>query len=61
MLQIGGLDLVIVLDCDEEFAKKTASSAEVTEYRQQTLGVLGYYDNRNRLEVVGLPCSYLTL
>jgi len=51
---IGGLDQVIVLDCDEEFALKEASTPEINEYKNATLTLLSYYDSRSRLEVVDI-------
>jgi hypothetical protein len=49
---VGGLDLVVVLDCTEEAASKEANAADLDDYKRDTIPLLGYYDDRGRLAVV---------
>ena len=47
---------MIVLDCDESFAKdkSPASANQVEAYKTETLPMLGYYDGYQKLDVVSL-------
>ncbi len=54
--QVGGLDCVIVIDCEEGYARENAGSraGQIETYKQDTLPVLGHYDDLRRLEYVSI-------
>lgn len=54
IFQMGGMDCVIVLDCEEDFAKNKAGSKldELESYKTETLPSLAHYEEQNKLEYV---------
>ncbi|KAK2151184.1 hypothetical protein LSH36_373g02088 [Paralvinella palmiformis] len=52
--KMGGMDCVIVLDCEEDFAKNKAGSKldELESYKTETLPSLAHYEEQNKLEYV---------
>ena len=55
IVQVGGMTYIIVLDTDERHALLNVPEVGIVHaYKENTLPVLGYYDDFSKLEVVGV-------
>ena len=55
IVQVGGMTYIIVLDMDERHALLNVPEVGIVHaYKENTLPVLGYYDDFSKLEVVGV-------
>jgi hypothetical protein len=56
VIQLGGIDQVIVLDCEEDYAKQNAGSkiSELDSYKNNTLPALAHFEDINKLEYVSI-------
>ena len=55
-IQVGGMTYIVVLDTDERHALLNVPEVGIVHcYKENTLPVLGYYDDFSKLEVVRAP------
>ena len=60
MFQIGKFDLLVIVDSTEQYCRdhmETGEEEKLSKFRTSTLPVLGHYDDKDRVIVVG--CTQL--